>query len=89
MKPHVKNYHKQNGIYPSDFIECEFRSNKCLNTAVDIHHINFGRYNRSDEPENLIALCRYCHNLAHGKVKNKPQTPKEDLLLIAARRCKK
>lgn len=62
MKKHVKNYYKSIGICAGDFVGCEV----CGKEAVDIHHIIFGRFKRSDEPDNLVALCRECHNSAHG-----------------------
>jgi len=87
MKKHVKNYHERAGISPGEWIGCEHRAEGCQNTAVDIHHVEFGRYARSDEAENLVALCRYCHDLAHGKIIGLPQTPPVELLLIAKERC--
>jgi 5-methylcytosine-specific restriction endonuclease McrA len=44
-----------------DFIPCE----KCHGKAVDIHHIKFKSQGGKDEIDNLIALCRGCHDLAH------------------------
>ena len=43
------------------------------------HHIVFRSQGGSDIPENLISLCRGCHNNAHGKGKSKTTTPKEVL----------
>ena len=48
----------------SDFIPCE----KCGVKAVDIHHIipkGMGGSKTKDVIENLISLCRDCHNKAH------------------------
>jgi hypothetical protein len=42
-----------------DVIYCE----KCGARGTDIHHVN-GRGKDKDVIENLIALCRDCHNLA-------------------------
>jgi len=67
MKPHTKIYfkHYNIGYYPDgshDFIKCEV----CGNKSVDIHHI-YGRTGpQSDDIDNLIALCRKCHNDAHS-----------------------
>lgn len=43
-----------------DIIFCE----ACGRVAVDIHHIE-GRGKGKDVIENLMALCRRCHSLAH------------------------
>lgn len=59
---------KHFGYTEPDFIACEY----CGSWAVDIHHIEprskFGskRKNERDDIKNLIALCRRCHDLAHG-----------------------
>jgi len=47
-----------------DFIPCEI----CGNRAVDIHHIEpkgMGGSKEKDHIENLIAVCRECHNKCH------------------------
>ena len=41
------------------------------------HHIIFKSQGGDDTPENLISLCRDCHDDAHGKGKSKTTTPKE------------
>lgn len=70
MQEHVKNYFKETGYDRSSVIICE-RCRK--NVAVDIHHIEprskFGTKTKHlrDASENLIALCRKCHNNAHEK----------------------
>jgi len=48
-----------------DIILCEV----CTKPAVDIHHIDsrgMGGSKSKDYIENLIALCRNCHNDAHA-----------------------
>jgi 5-methylcytosine-specific restriction endonuclease McrA len=68
MERHVKNYLQAFGYDESDTILCE----SCGNKAVDIHHVesrsSFGskRKKEQDEVSNLIALCRPCHDEAHG-----------------------
>jgi hypothetical protein len=61
MKSHVKIYLKSCGYDVSDFIPCEV----CGTKAVDIHHIDargMGGDRKKDIIENLMALCRFCHN---------------------------
>jgi len=65
MKPHTKVYLRHFGYGEQDMIPCEI----CKKRAVDIHHIT-GRGKGKDVIENLIALCREHHNIAH-KVNNK------------------
>jgi len=62
MKKHVKNYLKHYGYGEQDIILCE----ECGDVAVDIHHKVFKSNGGSDEVENLTALCRNCHEIAHG-----------------------
>jgi 5-methylcytosine-specific restriction endonuclease McrA len=65
MKRHVKNYLKAHGYGEQDIIPCE----ECGGVAVDIHHKKFKSQGGTDDVENLIALCRKCHDRAHGKVR--------------------
>ena len=44
----------------------------CFRPCVDIHHIN-GRGKGKDIIENLIGLCRECHNEAHNEKITKDQ----------------
>jgi hypothetical protein len=68
MNKHVKNYFKAFGYTVGDFIPCE----ACGKESVDIHHIEprskYGSKKKmeQDAPGNLIALCRECHDKAHG-----------------------
>ena len=58
---HTKIYMKHFGHGEQDFIGCEVDGTK----AVDIHHLD-GRGPGKDVIENLMALCRSCHEKAHG-----------------------
>ena len=49
------------GYGEQDIILCEV----CGKKAVDIHHIH-GRGKGRDVENNLIALCRICHDKAHN-----------------------
>lgn len=60
MKKHTQIYFATFGYDISDWIPCEV----CNATAVDIHHIEsrgMGGSQNADEPTNLMALCRKCH----------------------------
>lgn len=61
MKNHTKLYLSYFGYSVADFIPCEM----CGAAASDIHHIEcrgMGGSRNKDTPENLMALCRSCHN---------------------------
>ena len=63
MKKHVINYLKFYDIGDQDRPICEYCGKYWI---VDIHHILFRSKNGKDNIENLIGLCRYCHNKAHS-----------------------
>jgi len=80
MQEHTKIYLKHFGYDPGDFIPCE----QCGNKAVDIHHIKpkgMGGSKHMDYIENLIALCRKCHDMAHNN-----ELTQGDLKLLHTRR---
>ena len=62
MKPHVKNYFKHFGYGEQDRIMCEV----CNRVAKDLHHVKFKSRGGTDEVDNIIALCRECHDEAHN-----------------------
>lgn len=68
MEKHVKNYMEALGYDKCDTILCE----ACGKVGVDIHHIEFRssfgskRKGEQDAIDNLICLCRSCHDEAHG-----------------------
>ena len=58
---------KAQKLYANDYLICE----KCLKrNSVDVHHIVYKSAGGSDIPSNFIALCRLCHDWAHGKTKD-------------------
>ena len=62
-KAHVKNYMKHFGYGEQDIILCE----ACHRKAIDLHHIKYKSRGGGDEVQNVIALCRKCHDLAHNE----------------------
>jgi 5-methylcytosine-specific restriction endonuclease McrA len=69
MQKHTKIYLEFYGFDESSWIACQV----CLaRAAVDIHHITprsqWGSKRKGDQDSivNLIALCRDCHDRAHG-----------------------
>ena len=66
MKKHTKIYLEYFDYTVADFIPCEY----CKKKAVDVHHLTFkkmGGSKKLDFIENLVALCRECHNNAHNQ----------------------
>ena len=64
MKNHVKVYMSYYGYGEEDIIPCV-----CGKKAVDIHHLvprGMGGSKLRDNIENLIALCRECHDKAES-----------------------
>ena len=64
MRNHTKVYMTFFYLDESDYIGCEMN---CGTEAVDIHHIQargIGGSKCKDYIENLVALCRDCHNMA-------------------------
>ena len=72
MRKHVKIYCDYFGIGEQDFPLCEWC---CHNRAVDVHHIEprgrGGKNPKVDVIENLMGLCRECHQLAEAKLISK------------------
>lgn len=55
-----------------DNYTCQYCKNKRKDSNFDVHHIIFRSNGGSNEPENLITLCRTCHkDLHNGKIKLK------------------
>jgi 5-methylcytosine-specific restriction endonuclease McrA len=67
MKNYVKTYHDFFGFTPGEFVPCE----NCGRQSVEIHHLRPKSLDKKAENkiENLMALCRSCHDNAH-KFKN-------------------
>lgn len=60
-------YKKLNKVGEQEKILCEACN---MDYAVDIHHIEFKSLHPGkdkDREENLIALCRDCHDMAHDR----------------------
>ena len=69
MKAHVKNYFKFFGYGEQDIILCEL----CGKKAHDLHHIEIKgmggqkkKQKELDDVNNIIALCRTHHEMAHN-----------------------
>lgn len=43
-------------FFPSGFRRC-----------LDLHHVNYERAYHAELPEDLLALCRDCHEQVHGR----------------------
>lgn len=75
MKTYVKIYLQAFGIGEQDVILCETPqglNSTCTHTGVDFHHLTpkgMGGSKHKDNINNLIALCRFCHEKAHSDKK--------------------
>jgi len=62
MQKHTKIYLKHFKYGDQDFIPCE----NCGKAAVDVHHLIYKSHGGTDTIENLMALCRTCHDRVHS-----------------------
>jgi 5-methylcytosine-specific restriction endonuclease McrA len=91
MQKHTRNYLDAMGYDPDDFIPCEL----CQQKSVDIHHVvsrsHFGSKNKDaqDNPDNLVALCRQCHDIAHGPESRAFREQLKEIILKRASELKK
>jgi hypothetical protein len=64
-----------------DFVPCEY----CGRRAADVHHLEpkgMGGSKNKDYIENLMGLCRFCHDMAHKRVSfNQKLKAKHEYLL--------
>lgn len=65
MTRYIEKFKKHYNLGDQDIVYCKV----CGKIANDIHHIQFRSQGGKDEIENLIALCRNCHDKAHYKTK--------------------
>lgn len=52
-------------ILARDGYKCQHCKGKTRVTRLEVHHIQFKSENGSDEHENLITLCKVCHDAVH------------------------
>ena len=52
-------------ILNRDKYTCQYCKGKSKDSKLEVHHIIFRRYGGSDEPENLVCLCKTCHDKLH------------------------
>lgn len=74
MQKYIKVYCDYFDIKTENELICE----ACTRPATDIHHIH-GRGEGKDVIKNLMALCRKCHERAHG---SKDYVTKDQFQLI-------
>lgn len=64
MKPHIKTYLKHFKYKIVEDVCCQ----ACRSFgSIDIHHIKYRSQGGGDDIQNLIALCRPCHEKAHTR----------------------
>ena len=57
-----KKYLKHFEYGEQSYVPCEV----CGSPGNDIHHVNYRSLGGTNDIENLMALCRYHHDLAHS-----------------------
>ncbi len=60
MQKYTENYIRSLSLTVGDYFPCEV----CTAPAADVHHITPKSLGGSDEPENLVGLCRTNHTRA-------------------------
>jgi len=73
MQKHIKTYLKYHNIGEQDIVRCEIcgRAGRVDHGNFDIHHIKPRSQGGGDNIENLVLLCRKCHELAHSNLEMK------------------
>lgn len=64
MAKYKKTYIEHFGYYEGEWIACEV----CSKTSIDVHHLDIkgmGGTKKEEKIEDLIAVCRECHNKCH------------------------
>lgn len=87
MVKHKKIYIDFFGYGEQDFIPCE----NCNRMAVDVHHLErrgMGGSKSKDTIENLMGLCRECHNMAENNIKFNESLKIKHLKFITKKRTK-
>ena len=59
-----QKYLKHYGYGEQDFVPCEV----CGCKGTEIHHIKYKSRGGTDEINNLMAICRKCHEKAHAEI---------------------
>ena len=72
-------------IRARDGYTCQHCKGRRKDSRLDVHHIVFRSKGGSDEPENLITLCRTCHKMLHdGKIDPKLKGKAKGILAHAS-----
>ena len=53
-------------VLDRDKYECQYCKGKSKDSRLEVHHIQFRSENGSDDVENLITLCKTCHDKVHA-----------------------
>jgi 5-methylcytosine-specific restriction endonuclease McrA len=67
MRKHVRTYLKHHNIGIEDLWYCENCGTQEHIYNLDIHHIVHRSQMGTDEPENLMCVCRRCHSGHHDR----------------------
>ena len=72
-----KSFYKYHGLSECDVLPCAM----CNSVAVNLHHVEYGKGIKDNNPKNLVPLCYACHWEHHNN--NSPTTEqiKDNMLL--------
>jgi len=84
MQKHTKIYFEYFGIGIDDYVQCEACD---AARASEVHHIDFKKMGGTSDPdidriENLVGVCRVCHNLCHSNKEFNELTRRKHLLYL-------
>lgn len=68
MQKHIENYIKHFKLGEQSDIQCEIcmREGRIDNGGFDIHHIIYRSHGGVDTIDNIMCLCRKCHDKIHN-----------------------
>jgi len=91
MPIHKTVYMREMGCGEDDVLVCEtpnLVNSDCTHVASEIHHVKFRSAGGKDILENLVAICKNCHDKAHGKNHGNKKMYKNIYLLFTKKRKK-
>ena len=66
MKNHTRVYMDFFGMTGAECVACELCGTVAMPRMLDVHHVVYRSAGGGDNIENLVGLCRDCHDAAHA-----------------------
>ena len=64
----------RNGVLRRDGWRCQLCGTM---SNLEVHHKEFRSHSGDDSEQNLITICRKCHQLVHGELRSRSQKNRE------------